>query len=434
MTFYGRTKLMRAAVPLIREQQRAFGTPYMPWPFDKYKRPGSAKYWLSKYPASDEANDQYEDEQIYLDELDDRVKNAAKNYSPSQRWKDAYNEYGWYSDLHVTEFYGNIGGDSSQELIQKYGRGNKINPAHYINPKYSIVGRTVLPTQYVHPDLRKRLGPLQYLLQLPPEEPSVMKFWSPWNLFGAFVVVACSKEYFIVHHDLGHAHAFWTTWAIIISVCVDWWTWWQVLRGQERYDHHYFPLNEKVEDLFRELNKLEDKPCVAAEMAPIGDYVRKLNQRVLDKKRADAISAVNLETIEALETKLKEENAVKTGITASFRETAFKQALDKTTADKKGYMASALKALTGNAEFKKGETKRTSGLTVFKDSYNTFLNGAEQKYLKEQRDAGTLPWVFANEKELAAKRVDPATAKANLYDPKVDAWAKTHHPVTVRTI
>jgi len=334
----------------------------------------------------------------------------------------------------VTEFYGSIGGDSSQELIKKYGRCNKIDPAHYINPKYSIVGRTVLPTQYVHPDLRKRLGPLQYLLQLPPEEPSVMKLWSPWNLFGAFVVVACSKEYFIVHHDLGHAHSFWTAWAIIISVCVDWWTWWQVLRGQERYDHNYFPLNERVENLFDDLNKLEDKPCVATEMAPIGDYVRKLNQRVLDKKKVDAISAVNLETIEALETKFKEENATKSGITSSFREVAFKQAMTETSTDKKKYMINALKAITGNAEFKKGETARGSGLTIFKDSYKVFLNGAEQKYLTKQRAAGTLPWVFADAKELAAKKVDPATAKSQIYDPKVSTYEQAHHPVSARTI
>merc|ERR1719436_2095988 len=301
---FSRSRVWRGARgPLVRAEQKRFAA-YMPWPFDKYKRPGSAKYWLAKYPAADEAQDTYEQEHIYLDELDQRVQNAAKNYSPSQRWKDAYNEYGWYTDSHVTEFYGNVGGDTSQELIQKYGRGNKINPAHYINPKYSIVGRTVLPTQYVHPDLRKRLGPLQYLLQLPPEEPSVMKFWSPWNLFGAFVVVACSKEYFIVHHDLGHAHAFWTTWAIIISVCVDWWTWWQVLRGQERYDLEYFPLNEHVERLFDMLNKYEDKPLLAAELATIGKHIKTVNQSVLDKKTADLIATANVNTLELLENKL----------------------------------------------------------------------------------------------------------------------------------
>merc|ERR1719436_1059451 len=291
---FSRSRVWRGARgPLVRAEQKRFAA-YMPWPFDKYKRPGSAKYWLAKYPAADEAQDTYEQEHIYLDELDARVQNAAKNYSPSQRWKDAYNEYGWYTDEHVTEFYGNVGGETSQELIKKYGRGNKIDPAHYINPKYSVVGRAQLPTQYVHPDLRKRLGPLQYLLQLPPEEPSVMKLWNPWNLFAGGVVIACSKEWFMIHHDLWHAHAFWSAWAIIISVCADWWTWWMVLRGQERYDHHYFPLNENVENLFKELNNLEDKPNLTSEFLALGDHVRKLNQKVLDKTKANSLAGINL--------------------------------------------------------------------------------------------------------------------------------------------
>jgi len=427
---FGRSGIWRGSI--IREQKR-FNTPYMPWPFDKYKRPGSAKYWLSKYPPADQSQDQYEQETIYLDELDERVRQAAKNYSPSARWKKAYNEYGWYSDEHVTEFYGSVGGDASQELLKKYGRGNKIDPSHYINPKYSLVSRAILPSQYMHPDLRKRLGPLQHLLNLPPEEPSVMKLWNPWNLAAGTAAVAFSKEWFLVSHDFWHAMTFWITWAIIISICVDWWTWWQVLRGQESYDRDYFPLNERVEHLFTALNKLEDKPMLAMELAGFGNYVRQINQRCVDKKKADSVASLNTDTLELLEAKLKEENATKTAVANSFRETAFNQALDAVQKDKKGYMSSALSRFAGNAEFKTGEAVRTSGLTTFKDSYNNFLSNAEQKYLTDQRRQGTLPWVFASEQELQAKRMKPDGIK-QIYDDKVKAFEQKFNPVQVRTI
>jgi len=427
-----RSKMVRVA-PLLAREQKRFNTPYMPWPFDKYKRPGSAKYWLAKYPAADESQDTYEQEHIYLDELDERVKSAAKHYSPSDRWKNAYNEYGWYDDVHVTEFYGSVGGDSSQELLKKYGRGNKIDPSHYLNPKYSMVSRSTLPSQYVHPDLRKRLGPLQYLLQLPPEEPSVMKLWNPWNIAAGTAAVAFSKEWFLVSHDFWHAMVFWMAWSIIISVCVDWWTWWQVLRGQENYDANYFPLNEKVEHYFDHLNKLESKPNLAAAFAPYGTFVKNLQQAHMDKTRDNTVASLNSETLELLENKLKEEQSMKDKVQSSFRETAFKQALDTCQKDKKAYMANALKSLKGNAEFKVGQAQMANNMTTFKDSYNKFLSGAESAYLTEQRKAGTLPWVFADEKERAAKRVTPEMAKKS-YEATVSAWEKVHNKVTVRTI
>jgi len=194
----------------------------MPWPYDKYKRPGSAKYWLAKYPAADATQDAYEQELIYLDELDKRVSDAAQHYQPSERWKTSYNEYNWENHDNVTETYGSIGGDCSQELIQKYGRGSKIDPSHYISPKYYKLDRNSVPSQYIHPDLRKRLGPLKNMLSLPPEEPSVFKLWNITNMAGACAAIAFSKEYFMISHDFWHGIVFWMAWALIISVGVDW--------------------------------------------------------------------------------------------------------------------------------------------------------------------------------------------------------------------
>jgi len=48
---------------------------HMPWPFDKYKMPGAAKKWLSKYPVAGES---YEEEFVYLDEIEDRISDHYK--------------------------------------------------------------------------------------------------------------------------------------------------------------------------------------------------------------------------------------------------------------------------------------------------------------------------------------------------------------------
>jgi len=407
----------------------------MPWPYDKYKRPGSAKYWLAKYPAADASQDAYEQELIYLDELDKRVSDASQHYQPSDRWKRAYNEYNWENHDNVTETYGSVGGDYSQELIQKYGRGSKIDPSHYISPKYYKLDRNSVPSQYIHPDLRKRLGPLKNMLSLPPEEPSVFKLWNITNMAGACAAIAFSKEYFMISHDFWHGIVFWMAWALIISVGVDWWTWWHVLRGQEWYDHSYFPLAERVEQMFEELNNLENRPSLAKQMALMVPYVKDISGRCMTKAKNDNIAAVNINAIEKLEAKLKEESGTKTHVLNTFKEQAFQQTLKSFEVDnvKKQYLTNTIKLLPQNAEFKPGNTVTGSGSTVFEAKYNQLLSGFQDNYMKDKRAQGALPWVFASEDEIKAKRLTPAQIKAK-YREKVDAFEQKYHKVSVVTL
>jgi len=417
------------------QKQKRFNSPYMPWPYDKYKRPGSAKYWLAKYPAADASQDAYEQELIYLDELDKRVSDASQHYQPSDRWKRVYNEYNWENHDNVTETYGSIGGDCSQELIQKYGRGSKIDPSHYISPKYYKLDRNSVPSQYIHPDLRKRLGPLKNMLSLPPEEPSVFKLWNITNMAGACAAIAFSKEYFMVSHDFWHGIVFWMAWALIISVGVDWWTWWHVLRGQEWYDHSYFPLSEKVEQMFEELNNLENRPSLAKQMALMVPYVKDISSRCMVKAKNDNIAAVNVNAIEKLEAKLKEESGTKTHVLNTFKEQAFQQTLKSFDVGnaKKEYLTNAMKLLPKNAEFKAGNTVTGSGSNVFETKYNQLLSGFQDNYMKDKRAQGALPWVFASEDEIKAKRLSPAQIKAK-YREKVDAFEQKYHKVSVVTL
>merc|ERR1719436_2353755 len=74
------------------------GSPnHMPWPFDKYKMPAAAKKWLSKYPNS--TNDVYEEEFVYLDEIEDRISDHFKKQRQSPKFRAAQNEFGVIGDI-----------------------------------------------------------------------------------------------------------------------------------------------------------------------------------------------------------------------------------------------------------------------------------------------------------------------------------------------
>jgi len=403
----------------------------MPWPFDTYFAPGSAKYWLSKYPATDATQDEYEPDLVYLDELEDRVQNSAKNYQPSQRWKDAYNEYNWQTDDHVTDVYGSIGGSTSGELQRRYGRGNKIDVSHYINPRFYKQDRVRLPSPYIHPDLRKRMGPLRNMLSLPPEEPSAFKLWNPYTMFGATGIILLSKEYYLISHDFWHAIQFWACWCFIITVCVDWWSWYYALRGQEWYDQMFFPLNEEVKALFDQLNHLGNRPAVGGIMALFKPYTLDLAQRVVDKSKRDRIASASLQAQDKLETKLKSEESSKIKFGSVVKERAFQNTLNGfTSADsKKKYMALTLKMVEGQAVLKPGVNDVKANSAEFSTAYDKNFSAAEASYYKEQRDAGSLPWAMSSAEEKTKATPSPATVQSR-YAEKLAAFSKKYHPVT----
>lgn len=414
--------------------QRRHATPYMPWPFDTYFRPGAAKYWLSKYPATDAKDDEYEPDLVYLDELEDRVQNAAKNYQPSQRWKDAYNEYNWQNDDHVTEVYGSIGGPTSGELQKRYGRGNKIDVSHYINPRFYKHDRVRLPSPYIHPDLRKRMGPLRNMLSLPPEEPSAFKLWNPYTMFGATGVILLSKEYYLIAHDFWHAIQFWACWCFIITVCVDWWSWYYALRGQEWYDQLYFPLNEDVKNLFDKLNHLSNRPAIGGIIALMKPYTIDLAQRCIDKTKRDRIANANLTAQEKLETKYREEQSAKVQAANAIKERAFQDTLSgySTPEAKKKYLQLTLKLVAQQAELKPGQNDVKANSTEFSTSYAGVVKKAEAAYYKEQREAGTLSWALSSPEEIN-KGKQPSATMQSRYGEKLAAFSKKYHPVAVQS-
>lgn len=421
-----------SALRIVQKQQARHNTPYMPWPFDTFQKPGSAKYWLSKHPATDASQDEYERELIYIDELDKRIQTAQKNYQPSQKWKDAYNEYAWVNDDPVTESYGSIAGLGSEEIAAKYGRGNKIDPSHYINPKFYKQDRVVLPNPYVHPDLRKRMGPLRNLLAIPPEEASVFKLWNPYIMLGSIGTIMISKEYFIISHDFWHAILFWACWSFIITVGVDWATWWYALRGQEWYDQHYFPLNEQTEELFKLLDHLESRPALAGFFASMGPHLNNLAQAVVDKKKKELISEANLTAAEKLQMKVKEEMGQKTQASNAFKEKAFQATLAayNTEAAKKKYMLETMKLLSTNATLKPGTTEIKTTSKVFSETYKSEHQKAETDFFAKARADGTLPWSMATAEEIAAKKktINRKDLQAK-YEAKLAEFSKKYHPV-----
>jgi len=422
-----------SAVNIAREQKR-YSSPYMPWPFDQYAKPGCAKYWLSKTPASDASQDEYPEELLYLDEIEARVHKTQENYTPSKKWKAAYNEYAWSDHDSVTETYGSIGGPTSKELLAKYGRGNKIDPSHYINGTAYPSSRVSVQSPYIHPDLRKRMGPLRDVLALPPEEPSVFKLWNPWTMLGATSVVLLSKEWFLIAHDFWHAHMFWTAWAFICTVCVDWWTWYFVLRGQEDYDATYFPLNEQTEELFKVLDKLESRPAVAGIFAAMGPYIQELGNRVVEKQKLDRLAKAHITTAEKLAQKLKEEAGTKAQTQSTFKENAFQATMKafQSPDEQKKYMAATLKMMATKAELKPGVAEIKTESEAFKTKYNSLFGQLEKEFYTTKRNDGTLPYVLATDEELAAQKLTPPKKQAR-YSSKVEKWASKYHPVTLST-
>jgi len=428
-TFRGR-RWAPSAVNVLRDQRR-HNTPYMPWPFDTYAYPGAAKYWISKAPPTDWSQDEYDQELLYLDELEERVANAHKNYTPSTKWKTAYNEFAWEDHNSVVETYGNIGGVTSPDLIAKYGRGQKIDPTHYINPRFEKHDRVAIESPYINQDLKKRAGPLRNFLALPPEEPSVFKLWNPWTMFGATSIVLLSKEWFLISHDFWHGHMFWTAWALICTVCVDWWTWYYVLRGQELYDMSYFPLNEQTEELFARLDQLDKRPPVAGIFAAIGTYAQGLGARMVEKKKNDMIALANIKAAEKLSVKAKEESSHRAQALSSFKENSFQATMQFfTTAEaQKKYMDATLEMMSKNAELKPGVAEVKTESTTFAEKYKSLYGQVEKDYYATKRKEGTLPWALATEEEIKQKRMS-AAEKQKLYADQVETWAKKYHPVT----
>merc|ERR1712048_1227063 len=157
-------------------------------------------------------------------------------------------------------------------------------------------------------------------------------------------------------------------------------------------------------------------------------YVKEISERCIVKAKKDNLAVANVNTIEKLEAKLKEESGTKTHVLNTFKEQAFQETLKsfENAQVKKTYLTNVIKMLPASAEFKPGKTVTESGSTVFDTKYNELLSGYQDKYMKEKRSQGTLPWVFATDAEIKAKRLS-ADAIKKRYREKVDAFEQKYH-------
>lgn len=389
----------------------------MPWPFDKYKRPAAAQYWLSKAPKTSAEQDQYPEEFIYLDELEERIENFHELHENSPKFDAIYNEYGWEDHLPVTKGYPTLGKGKNE--ARHYGRGNKINPAHYIGPEFQMVSRLTLPAiQHMPINLVRNHGALRGYLELPPEEPSVFKFWNAYQISGMAAIVLVSKEIFMIEHDIVHAMFFWGGLSAITALCIDWWMWWQALRSQEFYDRKFFPLNEKVEKLYQLLEDMEKKGSEKQIVLAAQVYGQKLSEQMLKHGMLAKKIDMAYELQDQMKLKASKEASEVNEAQGGWKRDSM-AVTEKFFQDPKvgkDYMKSALANLAkgDNAMLRAATDAAGVTSTVFADKYNTNFNTTKDKYLKDQRAAGTLPWGFASDAEKKAKGVDKAKIQADV--------------------
>jgi len=394
---------------------------YMVWPFDKYKMPAAAKKWLSKYPGG--KDDGFEEEYVYLDEIEDRISNHYKTQRLGQRYRDALNEYavmGDYDDVDKTYPV------MKQDLT--WGRGNKINPAHYVNAQFLTSGRLKHTNDKITPrHLLRNKGTVGLMQSLPPESPSLFKFWNFWHMCGAAFIVTVGKEWLILSsHDTHHYMMFFLVCGWFSGLLCDLFLWWKCLRGQEYYDQRFFPLQENVDNLFTLLDRLEKKPDMGAILGKYHGYVDTLRERLVTKRVAETVALKAQAVNDAMEDKYRNEQASVGKPGKQWIADAYGQTVDffGSKAEQDKYFKSALAALKAKDGAKFGAAKNSS--TAVQDKYAELLKATEKKWYDEQRKAGTLPWTHASDAEKKKAAMSEADKKA-LYDSIIKDLSSKYH-------
>jgi len=393
----------------------------MPWPFDKYKMKAAAKKWLSKYPA--QRNDDFEEEFVYLDEIEGRINKHFKTQRKSERYRKHENEFavlGDYDDVDRVYPYPSTGGN-------EHGKGNLINPQHYINPQYGLSGRVYVDNVKITPrgNLRNR-GALGAAMEMPPETPSIFKMWNFWHMFGAWFIVMVGKEHLIVsghetHHFLmNYGFLCWTG-----ALMSEWWLWWKALRTQEWYDQRFFPLQENVDNLFTLLDRLEKKPDLGSILSKYHFYVDGLRERLVHKRAEDTIMLARAKIRDSLEKKAMEEGGIDRKLKKDWDKTALENTFthfeDAKIAD--DFFQTSLAAFVKNGA-KLGE--KVAIPDVVQGKYDEMRASAESDWYATSRKNNTLPWTHASEDERKAAMMSDAEKKDLLNQQISDLSAKYH--------
>jgi len=396
----------------------------MPWPFDKYKMPAAAKKWLSKYPV---AQEDYQEEFVYLDELEGRINNHYKKQRKSGRYREAENQQGVLGDYDdVDKVYPM--GLAASEVDQEHGRGNLINPAHYVGPQYLNIPRVYVENERILPRhmLRNR-GEVGRFQSLPAEPDSLFRFWNFWHMFGAVFVITVGKEWLILSSaDTHHFFLYYITTGWIASIFVDWFLWWKALRGQEYYDHRFFPLQENVDNLFTLLDRLEKKPDLGIVTKKHHTYLDALRERLVTRRVADSIVEKTNLVVAELESKVQTEKHSAGRPQKEWVTTALANTLTHfdNPAEKAKYTKIAMAAFMKDGGAKLGESKNAS--SVVADHYKQSLGNTQKTWYENHRKNGTLPWTHATATEKTNARLSAKDLKS-LYESEVSVLSSRFH-------
>jgi len=394
---------------------------HMPWPFDKYKMPAAAKKWLSKYPNS--TNDVYEEEFVYLDEIEDRISDHFKKQRQSPKFRAAQNEFGVIGDIDdVDKVYPAIDTKNTH-----YGRGNLINPAHYVNAQFMQNSRVFYVNDKIIPrHLLRNAGQVGMFQSVPPESPSLFRFWNFWHMMGATFIITVGKEWLILSsHDTHHYMMWFLCWGWFSGLMCDLFLWWKCLRGQEYYDQRFFPLQENVDNLFTLLDRLEKKPDMGLVLGKYNAYVDNLRERLVTKRVAESIASKATSMGELLEQKVRQESADSAKPPKQWKESALNETIsffqNKAELDK--YNKSAMSALKADGGAKFNAKNENNSV---EQKYADLLKKMETDWYADQRKAGTLPWVFATADEKSKAAISEADKKA-LYDKTISELSSKYH-------
>eukprot|EP01083_Nonionella_stella_P195492 720133_1 len=369
------------------------GAPYRPWPASKYNWSETADYWSTAgYKPQSEEDDTYKPEEIYLSEIEERLKKYDKKYHDSDAVKTLYNEFGWeYIDDRATYNYGgSLGGT-------QYGEGKKINPAHYITPEWTNVNRKAIPPiQYMTADqLRRTRGMLASVRELPAEQDSIWKYWNAYSCLGVFGVIMVSKEFFVTGgHDMFEAIMMWSIFGTVASFASDWYAWWHTLLMQESYDREYFPLIRQVEKYNKQLETINSKPNEKKIMFQMQKYRELIAEKVLNKTLQNRLGRSIENTIQKLETKINEEAMVKKEAENQWKRRALDETVNYFDNDtvRADFMRDVLTQFcSGNVAVISNTNATVNYETdLFKKQYDMKFNEAKNEYLNEQKEKGLL--------------------------------------------
>jgi len=416
------TSAVKSHIYVSKRFNETGASEFMPFPFDKYKMPGAAKKWLAKYPNN--SNNVYEEEFVYLDEIEDRISDHFKKQRQSPKYREALNEFGVIGDYDdVDKVYPPI---DTKNLT--WGRGNKINPSHYVNAQFLETDRVHFVNDKIVPrHLLRNAGTLGNAQGVPPESPSLFKFWNFWHMMGAAFIITVGKEWLILSsHDTHHYMMWFLVWGWFSGLGCDLFLWWKCLRGQEYYDQRFFPLQENVDNLFTLLDRLEKKPNMGLVLTKYHGYLEKMRERLVTKRVAESIASKGNSISEILEQKFRTEQSEADKPAKLWKAAAMTETLAffENQAQLKTYTSNAMAALKKDGGAKFGVAKNSS--TVLEDKYAELLKKQEETWNTEMRKAGTLPWTFATDAEKKAAAMSEADKKA-LYDSIIKDLSSKYH-------